>query len=126
MRKIEAKANYIAGCVWNIWSSHWFEASGSTPPFHFLRIGGSEDLLFATTLTESELHSFLKSQSHHADFVFEAQGTWPVADVQWFGHWTTFSARIREGFAGLERKVWGGDEAFDFDDSGDPRLRPLL
>ena len=124
-RMAENKQFYIAGIVWNMWAEYWTAKGGTIPPFHYLRIGGGEDFIFASPVEEKDLDGFIEAVQAAADLKFVKHGDWWLPNVRWFGHWSVFSATVRQAFLGLERRVWGYGEVIDFDGSGDPRMTPL-
>ncbi|MDH6409647.1 hypothetical protein M2113_000608 [Aurantimicrobium minutum] len=124
-RMAENKEYYIAGTVWNIWADYWVANGGIIPPLHYLRVGGGEDFIFVSAVANKDLDGFIQAVQAAPDLKFQKQGDWWLQTIRWFGHWTVFSASVRQGYIGLERRVWGYDEVIDFDGSGDPRMTPL-
>lgn len=125
LRMAENKEYYIAGTVWNIWADYWVSHGGTIPPLHYQRIGGGEDFIFVSAVGANDLEGFIQSVQAAADLRFEKQGDWWLPTVKWFGHWSVFSATVRQGFVGIERRVWGYDEVIDFDGTGDERMTQL-
>jgi len=125
MRKAEAKEFYAAGLVWNVWAEYWSGKVPVVPPFSYLRVGGGEDYIFVTAVTEADLDGFLNTVKGTADLMFHKQGGWWLPPHRWFGTWSVFSAQVRLSFVGFERTIFSSDDVMDFERSGDPRTTPL-
>jgi len=125
MRKAEAKEFYSAGLVWNIWADYWTHKVPIVPPFSYLRVGGSGDYIFATTVSDADLDGFIQAVKGNADFKFQAQGNWWLPTHYWFGTWKVFSASVRQPFFGFDRGIYASNEVLDFNRSGDSRMTPL-
>lgn len=125
MRKAEAKESYAAGLVWNVWADYWSDKAAIVPPISFLRVGGGEDYLFVTAVSEADLEAFLQAVKATPDLKFFKQGGWWLQTHRWFGGWLVFRAEVRQAFVGIERRIFSSGEVFDFDGSGDPRTTPL-
>lgn len=124
-RMAENREYYIAGTVWNIWADYWVAKGELIPPLHYMRIGGGEDFIFVSAVGNKDLDGFIQAVQATPDLKFQKQGDWWLPTVRWFGHWSIFSASVRQAFIGFERRVWGYDEVIDFDRSGDSRMTQL-
>lgn len=124
-RMAENKEYYIAGTVWNLWADYWVGKGELIPPLHYLRVGGGEDFIFVSAVGNKDLDGFIQAVQAAPDLRFEKQGDWWLPTVRWFGHWSIFSATVRQAYVGMERRVWGYGEVIDFDGTGDPRMTPL-
>jgi hypothetical protein len=125
MRKAEAKEFYAAGVVWNTWADYWWPKVAVIPPLVYLRVGGGEDYIFVSGVSEADLDGFIQAVKETPDLKFFKQGEWWLPTHRWFGTWTVFSAQVKAAFIGFERPIFASEEAFDFDNSGDPRLKSL-
>jgi hypothetical protein len=125
MSQAENKEYYISGTVWNIWADYWTPKNPTVPPLHYLRIGGTEDFVFVSSISVKDLDGFIEAVKATADLRFSRHGDWWLPPWRWFGDWVVFSAEVRQAFMGVERRVWGRGEVIDFDNTGDSRMTPL-
>jgi hypothetical protein len=125
MRKAEDKEFYVAGTVWNIWADYWSGKVEKVPPLSYLRVGGGEDYIFVSAVSDGDLDGFLQAVKATPDLKFHPQGDWWLLPHRWYGTWALFSAEIGQAFVGYERRIFANDEVLDFDKSGDPRTTPL-
>lgn len=125
MRKAEAKENYVAGVVWNIWADYWANKLPQVPPLTYMRVGGGEDFIFVSVVSEKDLDGFIEAVKATPDLRFFKQADWWLPRHRWFGSWTVFSAQIKQAYFGIERRIFANDEVFDYEASGDPRTTPL-
>lgn len=125
MRKAEARDHFVSGIVWNLWADYWAGKVAKVPPMTFLRMGGGEDYIFVSAVSEADLDSFLTAVKATPDLEFHRQGEWWLRPEFWFGSWVVFSATIRQGFYGIERRIFANEQVWDFFQSGHPGLTPL-
>lgn len=125
MRKAEAKDHFVSGIVWNLWADYWSPKVSQVPPMAYLRVGGGEDYIFVSAVSEGDLDSFLTAVKATPDLEFHKQGNWWLMPMYWFGSWVVFSATIRQGFYGIERRIFANEQSWDFFQSGHPGLTPL-
>lgn len=125
MRDIEGRSNYVAGMVWNVWAEYFDVQHNQLPPFEFLRIGGGDDLIFASGVSEGQLEGFIEHVKMHPLLKFRKEAQFWLVPWRWFGKWVVFSAQPRQRYNGIRTEVWDSNEAFDFDQIGDSRLKPL-
>ena len=95
MRTAEGRQYQIAGMVWNYWAKYWTGKDELIPPLHYLRMGGGEDLIFVSGVSEQALDGFLTAVKSAPELGFQKQGDWWLQTNQWFGHWTTFQVTVR-------------------------------
>lgn len=95
--------------VWSIWSNYWTGLGELIPPLHYLRIGGGEDFIFVSGVSEKALDGFLTAVKSAPELYFQKQGDWWLHSFSWYGHWTTFSATLRPSFVGLSRLLPFGE-----------------
>ena len=103
MRTAEQRQFYIAGMVWNLWANYWTNKGELIPPLHYLRMGGGEDFIFVSGVSEKALDDFLLVVKAAPELAFTKQGDWWLPSSHWYGHWTTFSVNIRPALDGVER-----------------------
>ncbi|BDS49494.1 hypothetical protein [Rhodoluna sp. KAS3] len=125
MRKAEAKEFYVAGTVWNIWADYWTPITDPVPPLSYFKMGGGEDYIFVSAVSEQDLDGFIQAVKATPDLKFFKQGKWWLKPHRWYGTWSVFSAEIRQGFFGIDRRIFASEEVLDFDGSGDTRMTPL-
>ena len=125
MRAVEGREYYLSGVVWNMWAEYWTTQDQLIPPLHFMRIGGGEELIFVSAASVKEAAGFLASVKAAAELIYTEQSDWWLPPWRWFGHWSVFSARIRQNYVGIERNLLVGDEVIDYFNSGDSRTIPL-
>jgi hypothetical protein len=125
MRKAEAREYHAAGLVWNVWADYWNTRVERVPPLQYVRVGGGEDYIFVSAVSEADLDGFLSTVKATPDLEFRKQGKWWLSTSVWFGTWVVFSATVRQAFVGYGRRIFSNDEVFDFFNSGDPRTTPL-
>ena len=76
MRAAETRQYYIAGMVWNFWANYWTSKDELIPPLHYLRMGGGEDLIFVSGVSEQALDGFLTAVKSAPELGFQKQGDW--------------------------------------------------
>ena len=109
MRTAEQRQFHIAGVVWNIWANYWTGLGELIPPLHYLRMGGGEDFIFVSGVSEKALDGFITAVKSAPELSFQKQGDWWLHSSNWYGHWTTFSATLRPSFVGLSRLLSLGE-----------------
>jgi hypothetical protein len=125
MRKAEAQEFYVAGLVWNIWADFWTGKVTQVPPLSFMRVGGAEDFIFISAVSEQDLDGFIQAVKATPDLSFRKHSDWWLPPFRWFGTWVVFAAQVRQAHFGIGRRIFTNDEVFDFEGSGDPRTTPL-
>jgi len=109
MRTAEHRQFYVAGVVWSVWANYWTGLGELIPPLHYLRMGGNEDYIFVSGVSEKALDGFLTAVKSAPEMSYTKQGDWWIHSSRWYGHWTTFSATVRPSVIGMERFRSGGD-----------------
>jgi hypothetical protein len=110
MRTAEQRQYFIAGMVWNFWASFWTGKGELIPPLHYLRMGGSEDFIFVSGVSETALDGFLTAVKSAPELGFQKQGDWWLQTNHWYGHWTVFAVTIRPALNGVHHwRVAGQD-----------------
>jgi len=125
MREVEAREAHAAAIVWNTWADYWSTRVEKVPPLQFLRVGGGEDYIFVSAVSEADLDGFISTVKATPDLKFKRQGSFWLQPTIWFGTWVVFSAVVRQAFVGIERRLFSDDTVYDFDRLGDPRTTPL-
>ena len=125
MRTAEQRQYYIAGMVWNFWANYWTGKDELIPPLHYLRMGGSEDFIFVSGVSETALDGFLTAVKSAPELSFQKQGDWWLHTSHWYGHWTTFSVSIRPALDGVHRwRVAGQNNSPPLSGSAVEQQRP--
>jgi len=117
MATAEQRQYLIAGMVWSLWANFWTSQGDLIPPLHYLRMGGGEDFIFVSGVSEKQLDGFLLAVKSVPELEFKKQGGWWLHSSHWFGHWTNFSATIRPALDGVQRwRNFGGFHPENFVD----------
>ena len=103
MRTAEQRQYFIAGMVWNFWANYWTGKGELIPPLHYLRMGGGEDFIFVSGVSETALDGFLTAVKSAPELGFQKQGDWWIRTTHWYGHWTVFAVTIRPALNGVHR-----------------------
>lgn len=103
MSSAEQRQYLIAGMVWSFWANYWTDQGQLIPPLHYLRMGGGEDFIFVSGVSETQLDGFISAVKSVPELGFSKQGSWWLHSSHWFGHWTNFSATIRPALDGVQR-----------------------